>query len=702
MKWYFALSSATLESSQHDWPNLIRAAVASALKNTRLIPNILWDGPEHQFIDELRQLGVNIIFHRVSFYQDIASFTSSENYHSVAAGCFLRVEIPLIEIDDEYVLYTDADVVFLRDPVPGLTALNPSFLACAPEFEFNDGLNSGVQLINVLNMRKDYPRFKKFIQENLSLGLDQDMYRHYYKDKYERLSPLFNWKPYWGLNDQAYILHWHGIKPVAAKRLIDDPNMPYVPSLMSLLNRDIQSYRYFMDLADSYLSPSPYKITTTSEKYAVILVVRNEVHDILAWLAWYHTLGFDSFIVYDDHSDDGTLDILKQCQKNLDIRIFQTLGVRLGHHQPRQSLSYQHAIAEFRNEFDWMAFFDSDEFLFLSGGSNIKDFLGCFSKADQVCVNWCNYGSSGHYLKPAEPVFEAFTWHGRKDIAVNRHVKSIIRPRAVGPQWINVHCFDVSPDKSFLANGTPIKWSEIHGIIDSNPDWSVAKLMHYQCRSMEHFIERLKKLPEFQGIPGLWNSYDLKDEQDIIPSTFAATVKDVMLILQTGEGGLLEDFWKLRHQAASHITNPNQPISRYKHATQSSVLENALPGGHAGNAGGAVNGRITGARKFHTQEEQNPWWQVDLGGFATIREIHVYNTTDHTAQRCKNLGLSVSIDGESWVELARTPPELVIGDKFSSPYKWHGPGTAWGRYVRVTLMEFGFLHFDQVEVFGTF
>jgi glycosyltransferase involved in cell wall biosynthesis len=723
-------------------------------------------------------------------------------------------------------------------------------------------------------------------------------------------------------------------------------------------------------------------------KVAVVLIVKDEAADILAWLAWYHALGVNTCIIYDDGSTDGTYEMLQAAATVQDIRLHKSFGPVGLNHEPRQELCYRDALSRYGAEFAWMGFFDADEFLFLAEDATVQQFLTRFSDADQVSINWCNYGSSGHYLKPAAPAYETYTWHSGAHHLVNRHVKSFVRPDAVGPAWVNVHCFDAPLSR--LANGKPAIWGT-PGMTARDPDWSVAKIMHYQCRSMDHFLDRLKKRPSLQDTGHLWENYDFKDFEDrrpldrvadlaphlarlraaprpagaaakykfsicacarwetpfivewlsyyqalgfdhiflycndddpaaffdsVLPFTQGRTpfvtlyhhpiqgqqfemymhflqhgLKetewvsffdiDEFLRLPPGEkiadfmarfspavdsvlfnwvtfgpnghktypaGRVLENFTRREealhvytkyvtkssafttlsladreqahgfwheivtkisapalcvnvlgdsmadyyqnfphygtayvnepdrrasilglaalhhygfrseqafwdrsarglggdfdsqyvwrdHAEAPHFSgllakfnavedfslaqfwadqrqdiqrtdsipsHPGQPISRYKHATQSSVLENALPGGHAGNAGGAVNGRITGARKFHTQEEQNPWWQVDLGGFATIREIHVYNTTDHTAQRCKNLGLSVSIDGESWVELARTPPELVIGDKFSSPYKWHGPGTAWGRYVRVTLMEFGILHFDQVEVFGTF
>jgi FkbM family methyltransferase len=515
MKWYFALSAASLASRDHDWPSLIKTAVTSARSRTNLRPHLLWDGPAHPLLDEMRALGVTVIFHRARFYDALEAYNSRPGYLPTAAGCFLRVDIPVLETEDEFVLYTDADVIFLRDPEPILRDIRPAYFACTSEFTFDDGLNSGVLWLNVAAMRQDYAAFTAFIRANLQLGLDQDMYRAFYRDRFEKMPPALNWKPYWGRHDNAVILHWHGVKPVVVRRLMADPAARTNPDLERLVTLDPEGYRYYINLLDGLAArPRP---PDQSPRYGVVLVVKNEISDIGHWLAWYHCLGFDTCIVFDDDSDDGTWELLHQAAKVQDIRMARTLGSRAEVYQSRQDRSYRFAIDRYAAEFEWLAFFDADEFLWLPRDRNIQEFLARFPLADQVCINWCNYGSSGHYLKPSQSPAEAYTWHGTPEKNVNRHVKSIIRPHKAGPAWVNVHCYDIPLSRSIMANGEPVSWSQTNGIIDRNPDWSGAKIMHYQCRSMEHFIERLKKRPQFQNQRNLWESYDYKQVEDKSP-----------------------------------------------------------------------------------------------------------------------------------------------------------------------------------------
>ena len=86
MSWYFALSESSIERGEHDWRGLIRVAVKSAYSNTRLQPTLVYDGQPGEFTAELENIGVKVIYHRVSFFDDLVEhaanrglLTASEN-----------------------------------------------------------------------------------------------------------------------------------------------------------------------------------------------------------------------------------------------------------------------------------------------------------------------------------------------------------------------------------------------------------------------------------------------------------------------------------------------------------------------------------------------------------------------------------------------------------------------------------------------
>jgi hypothetical protein len=80
VKWYLGLN----QSSVSKFRDLIRVAIHSASIHTDLRPHLMFDGEDGEFTQEMRSLGLQIIFN----------------------------QIPKIETVDEIALYTDCDVMF--------------------------------------------------------------------------------------------------------------------------------------------------------------------------------------------------------------------------------------------------------------------------------------------------------------------------------------------------------------------------------------------------------------------------------------------------------------------------------------------------------------------------------------------------------------------------------------------------------------
>lgn len=264
-KWFFALSEASLGHPDHDWPQLIRVAVRSARERTRLRPHFLYDGPPNEFTAELEQMGVTVVWHCVSYLGNIRARWEQIGLPfdamrlAIIAGAYLRTEIPLIETDEEYVLYTDCDVMFLADPE--IERFRPDFFACAPQRypDQPEDMNSGVMVMNVPAMRHEAANFFHFIVNNFERfgAYDQDALREYYAGRYEALPLELNWKPYWGLNGEARIVHFHGPKPDAARRLTEHPEYPAPAIWRELYNENPEAYREYVQQWDGWQSAAP-------------------------------------------------------------------------------------------------------------------------------------------------------------------------------------------------------------------------------------------------------------------------------------------------------------------------------------------------------------------------------------------------------------------------------------------------------------
>lgn len=224
MNWYFALTEDSTAFRQY--AEMIKVAVHTARKVTSLVPHCIYDGDENEFTVWLAKYDVRIVRHR-SFVRDALEELGRQkgNPHLAAAlsGAFSRIELPEIVEGSERVLYTDCDVMFLGDLVPELEANPCRYFAVAPESTRDDyvNMNTGVMLMNVGRLRESLPEFRAYVSQNLAAleaeSWDEAAYRWFYRDEngpmWDRLRPELNWKPYWGENADAKIIHFHGPKP---------------------------------------------------------------------------------------------------------------------------------------------------------------------------------------------------------------------------------------------------------------------------------------------------------------------------------------------------------------------------------------------------------------------------------------------------------------------------------------------------------
>jgi hypothetical protein len=212
MRWYFAIdeTGGLQEAGEH-----AKLAVRSAAAHGGLEPCLLYHGKPTDFTHWMTSQGVRVIESHLSFLNAIKDAEAAGLYTAHSIGHWLRVGIPLVEQDEEFVLYTDCDVLFLRPQ--NWADIKPRVFAAGPEFQRENWnyFNSGVMVINVPAMRQTYPAFEAHIRGRLittSNYDDQWALNEVYRGHWDQLDPLFNWKPYWPQERRATILHFHGPK----------------------------------------------------------------------------------------------------------------------------------------------------------------------------------------------------------------------------------------------------------------------------------------------------------------------------------------------------------------------------------------------------------------------------------------------------------------------------------------------------------
>lgn len=219
---------------------------------------------------------------------------------------------------------------------------------------------------------------------------------------------------------------------------------------------------------------------------AVCVYVRNEERYIAEWLAFQFVIGFDTVILYDNASSDATPTIAATAGKINDIRIVPWNMT----HKLAQISAYRDCINSFHGEFDWIAFFDADEFFIPHSSDSVKDVIERNKDAAAIAINWAIFGSNGLEEYSSDLCISAFTRRSKASLGTNRHYKSIINTKLTR-DLESVHGVsdaegNVRPDGSSFKNQKPGKMLD-------DADLDICQLNHYFVKSKAHWSDKISR-----------------------------------------------------------------------------------------------------------------------------------------------------------------------------------------------------------------
>lgn len=163
-------------------------------------------------------------------------------------------------------------------------------------------------------------------------------------------------------------------------------------------------------------------------KVALCCIIKNENRYLSEFIEHYKSLGFAHIYVYDHNNKDGEHceDILQKYMDEDFVTVFDVKETVC----PQLNV-YQHCYNNYNKEYDWMCFFDADEFLEIRNikYNNINDFLSqsIFNEYNCIVVNWEVYGDNELLYYDDRPVKERFTKVAKNNETISSIAKSIIR-----------------------------------------------------------------------------------------------------------------------------------------------------------------------------------------------------------------------------------------------------------------------------------
>ena len=173
---------------------------------------------------------------------------------------------------------------------------------------------------------------------------------------------------------------------------------------------------------------------------------------------------------------------------------------------------------------------------------------------------------------------------------------------------------------------------------------------------------------------------------------FGDDLKGVWIDRDAALTAVTSETWQDAHATLSPGAETNIALGRP--ATQSSTGPESTDPNPAIDAGVATNGDALSPLFFQTAEEDDPWWQVDLGGAYHVDKIVIYNRCDYRG-RLRRFAVLGSNDGRAWAPLLKKENDdifRVFAANVVSP--------APARFVRVQLLGRGQLNIRECQVFG--
>jgi hypothetical protein len=213
-------------------------------------------------------------------------------------------------------------------------------------------------------------------------------------------------------------------------------------------------------------------------KVAVCAIGRLENRYAVEWVEHYNALGVDKIFIYDNNRvGDGELfaDVLQPYIETGFIEIIYFDGL--------QKDAYEKCYRDHSDEYDWIGFFDFDEFVEIRDGRDVKDFLTGFEFADVVVMNWRTMTDNGLVHYEPKPLKERFTEGTDESLAINRHVKSFVRGGIDGISFNDPHCPNAPELTVVNVHGIRVEQVPIQPQVIHDAAW----INHYNTKTAEEW-----------------------------------------------------------------------------------------------------------------------------------------------------------------------------------------------------------------------
>lgn len=234
-------------------------------------------------------------------------------------------------------------------------------------------------------------------------------------------------------------------------------------------------------------------------KVALVCCGRLENRYVIEFVEYYKQLGFDHIYIADNNRDNEEYfeEVLQSYIDDHFVTIYDYRHIN-GY---VQYVAYIDIYNKISNEYDWIAFYDFDEYLTFTEDSNIKEYLGrkCFKDANQILINWKTYTDNDLIYDDGRSCLERFTepmeLYKKAELndwcITNEIIKCIIKSKLKDIQLKTVHLFtnDILKSTTYNSIGELVNnikyWQPIH--------YELAYIKHFTTKTIDEWINNKLK-----------------------------------------------------------------------------------------------------------------------------------------------------------------------------------------------------------------
>ena len=219
-------------------------------------------------------------------------------------------------------------------------------------------------------------------------------------------------------------------------------------------------------------------------KICLCTIVKYENKYISEFIEYYKKYGVDKIFIYDNNDINGENLNFLSTKKYKITEIIDYRGIKLAQYKAYSDCYYKNY-----QKYNWLIFYDVDEYLFLNNYSNIHDFLSQpkFNKCNSVYLNWLIHTDNNKILYENGTLFERFnTVKKDKNFCIG---KSIIRGNLTNIHINTCHLLDIKLKKICDSFGHYFKPKKISC---RTPDYKYNYIHHFKYKSLEEFVEKIK------------------------------------------------------------------------------------------------------------------------------------------------------------------------------------------------------------------